>query len=831
MVNAHFILRQITGARRQSALFVLCVALSMITLVSLGSFNRSVQRSLWRDARALHAADIIVRAHAQLPPPLETEIAALTRNRAITTARYYDFYTVIQKTTGEGSLLSDLKAVEPGYPFYGQVLLASGRPFHEVLTTGSLIAERSFLDRLGVRTGDRVRIGNATLTVKDVVVQEPDRPVNFFALGPRVFVPAADLPAIGLLGKGSRAEYVTLAKLTDQAKLAPVVEALRSAAGESRVRVETYRDADSRVKKFFDNLLFFLDLSGIFTLLLAGFGIQSTLFALLKEQEKTIAVMKAVGAKSRYIIGHFLAVTLLLGLTGTVAGLAASFALQRYLPRLFSGLIPAQVDYAVSGWAVAEGVAIGFIVVLLFTALPLYRLKEVKPRIILGKEEQEGFWTRSTWVIGGTGTLFFFAMVLLKIRDVTTGLYFVGAIVGLVFAAFVLASIILWGLKRLHPKNLALRQALKGLFRPRNASRPILVTLSAGFAVIFAITLVEQNLDASFIQSFPPGAPTVFFIDIQPAQKDDFAKTLGTKGEFFPIIRATINAINGEPVDMAKQRQSRGDNLSREFNLTYRDYLLPDERITAGKALFRNDWQVPQVSVLDTVLKMHQMKVGDTLTFRVQGIPIEARISSIRTRNSSGFTPYFYFVFPPSVLADAPQTLFCAARIAKKEIAAVQNRIVQRFPNISVIDLTETAELFGRIMGKLSTIVRFFTSFSLLAGILIVVSSVFATRYARTQEAVYFTILGARARFVMAVFAVENLLLGVSSGVIALAISQVASLAICRKSLDMEYHPYLAQSLLLVLATTVLVMVVGMAATIPILRQKPVVFLREHAEE
>ncbi|GFO53728.1 membrane protein [Geomonas sp. Red276] len=831
MVNAHFILRQISGARRQSALFVLCVALSMITLVSLGSFNRSVQRSLWRDARALHAADIIIRAHAELPPPLESEIATLASKGTITTARYYDFYTVIQKHSGQGSLLSDLKAVEPGYPFYGQVLLASGRPFHEVLTAGSLIAERSFLDRLGVAIGDRVRVGNAILTVSDVVVQEPDRPVDFFALGPRVFVAAADLSAIGLLGKGSRAEYVTLAKLADQAKLAPVVAALRSAAGESRVRVETFRDADSRVKKFFDNLLFFLDLSGIFTLLLAGFGIQSTLFALLKEQEKTIAVMKAVGARSRYIIGHFLAVTLLLGVAGTIAGLAASFALQRYLPKLFSGLIPAQVDYTISGWAVAEGVTIGFIVVLLFTALPLYRLKEVKPRIILGKEEQEGFWTRSTGVIGGTGTLFFFAMVLLKIRDLTTGLYFVGAVIGLVFAAFVLASIILWGLKRLRPKNLALRQALKGLFRPRNASRPILVTLSAGLAVIFAITLVEKNLDASFIQSFPPGAPTVFFIDIQPGQKDDFAKTLGSRGEFFPIIRATIGAINGKPIDMAKQRQSRGDNLSREFNLTYRDYLLSDERITDGKTLFRNDWQVSQVSVLDTVLKMHEMKAGDTLTFRVQGIPIEARISSIRTRKSSGFTPYFYFVFPPSVLADAPQTLFCAARIDKREIAAVQNRIVQRFPNISVIDLTQTAELFGRIMGRLSTIVRFFTSFSLVAGILIVISSVFATRYARTQEAVYFTILGARVRFVLAVFAVENLFLGLSSGVIALAISQVASLVICRKSLDMEYHPYLAQSLLLVLATTVLVMMVGMAATIPILRQKPVVFLREHAEE
>lgn len=410
MVNLRFIVRQMTGAKRQCAVFILCVALSMITLVSLGSFRESVESSLLRDAQSLHAADIIVRSHAPLPSATEQEIATLVQHGQTKSARYWDFYSVVQKVKGEGSLLCDLKVVEPGYPFYGRVLLRSGKPLAEVLKPGTLVVEQQLLDRLRLQPGDSLKVGNATLVVRDVVLQEPDRPVNFFSLGPRVFVAAADREALGLIGLGSRVEHVTLLKVAHQKDLDTIASRLAATTDETRVRVATYKNAGSRVKRFFDNLLFFLNLSGIFTLLLSGFGIQSTLFALLKEQERTIAVLKALGAKSRFIIGHFLAVTLVLGAIGTLVGLTGSFLLQGFLPSLFSGLIPAQVTLQISFNAIWQGMLIGLLVVLLFTALPLYRLKEVKPRAIFGKEDAAGMWSRSTWIIAGLGALFFLSM-------------------------------------------------------------------------------------------------------------------------------------------------------------------------------------------------------------------------------------------------------------------------------------------------------------------------------------------------------------------------------------------------------------------------------------
>jgi putative ABC transport system permease protein len=831
MLKSRLIRRQIAGSLHQSVVFVLCVLLSIVTLVSLSGFSRSVHSSSLRDARVLHAADIIIHSHSPFSPGILSALAELERKRAVESARVYTFYSVVRATNREASLLAELKVVEPGYPFYGSVDLASGRPFREALVPGRVVVEQALLDRLRLRPGDRLKVGSALLAIADVVLHEPDRPVNIFALGPRVFVPATDLASIGLAGKGSRVQYTILAKVADQKELDRIAGTLRSASQKERERVETFRSADSGVKRFFDNFLFFLNLIGIFTLLLAGIGIQSSLTAFLKEQERTIAVMKAVGAGSRFIIGHYFAVVAVLGLIGTLAGIGVSFLLEALLPNLFRGLLPASVELAISWGAVLEGFLLGFLVVALFTFLPLYRLKEVRPRAIFGKEEQAGFPSRATMFFTAVVVVFFVVMVLLRIGEMKAGAYFVLGVGLLILAAWLCAAATLRLLRNFRARGLVLRQALKGLFRPGSATQWIMVTLTAALAVIFSITLVEENLDATFVRSYPIDSPNLFFIDIQPGQKDAFARDLGIATTYYPVVRGTVIAVNNVVIDREQERQKRGDNLAREFSLTYREHLLEDERIVAGSGLYRDDWPEPQVSVLDTVLKMRDMRIGDSITFRIQGVPVEARISSIRTRTRASLQPFFYFLFPEKVLKDAPHTLFTALRVDKERIAPLQNRIVSRFPNVSLIDVTEAVAVFSRIMGRLSSIVRFFTLFSIVAGILIIISSVFATRHTRVREAVYFTILGARGRFVVAVFAVENLVIGLASGAIALLLSQAIGWTVCRTALDVAYRPFFGMSLLMVLITTVVVIAVGLGASVPVLRQKPAAFLREQTEE
>ena len=169
--------------------------------------------------------------------------------------------------------------------------------------------------------------------------------------------------------------------------------------------------------------------------------------------------------------------------------------------------------------------------------------------------------------------------------DLRTGLFFVLGAILLVVLAALATEAALFGLRKWRVRSLALRQALRGLFRPRNATRPMIITLAISLAILFSIYLLEQNLDATFVRSYPPDAPNLFFLDIQPSQREEFARALGLPTEYYPVVQGRVTAINGRPVDPEKERRRRGDNLAREFALTYREHLLEDEVIAGEEPL------------------------------------------------------------------------------------------------------------------------------------------------------------------------------------------------------------------------------------------------------
>ena len=831
LLNIHFIIRQIVRSRRQAAVLVLCVALSIVTLISLNGFSASVNTSLLKDAKTLHGADIIIQSYHEISPGTVNTVQQLENQNQIISNRVWEFYSVVRSEIGRDSLLAKLKVVPPGYPFYGQVVLRSGRKFDSVLTPGSIIVAPQLLDRLGLKVGDPIHVGSTTLTIRDVVLQEPDQPVNFFFLGPRIFIAAADIDRLDLVKKGSRVRHHYLIKVLDEAKIQSIAERIRMAADTDQETVETYRTARSSIKRFFDNLFFDLSLICIFTLLLAGIGIQSALTAFLKEKESTIAIMKTVGAKSSFVTRHYIFILSIMGLAGTLLGLLSGLILQNALDALFKGFVPENVTLQISWGSVLEGLCLGVFVVGLFSFIPLHRLKDIKPVIIFRKERIRSKPGLPVYLSAILILAFFLLLVFWQVNELKVALYFVGGVILLIIITAVLTGIVLFTLKHARFHSLLIRQAIKGLFRPKNATRPIIITLTASLAVIFAIYLIEQNLDANYIQSYPEKTPNVFFLDIQPSQLEKFSEALGMTAEYYPIIRARILSLNGEKINRQQERRRRGDNLARTFNLTYRNYLLEDEKIIKGDNLYREDWENLQVSVMDTVADIQQMKIGDRITFKIQGIPLQARIASIRTRTRESLRPFFYFVFPENTLRDAPQTIFTAVRVAKAQISALQTKMVKKFPNVSVIDTTELLTIFTAVVKKLSLIIRFFAGFSIVAGILIILSSILATRYARIQEAVYYKILGARRNFVVKVFALENLILGLTSAVLALLISQAGSWLICLKVMNISYTPFVFESIILIVVTILLVVTVGLLPSISILRKKPVVFLREQTQE
>ncbi|NNG02066.1 MAG: FtsX-like permease family protein [Desulfobacteraceae bacterium] len=830
-IHRKFIIRQITRSPKLAVILILCVTLAMVTVVAVNGFSKSLNRSLGNDAKALHAGDIIVRSNEDFSERLETTVSDMAARGLVTASRYLEFYSVVRSPENNTSVLAQLKVVDAEYPFYGRLELASGGRFREILSPGQVVAERNLLDRLGISTGAVLKVGFAELTVRDVVIKEPDRPVNVFSFGPRLFVSVRDLAALQLMGKGSRIRRVLLLKVSDETQLDALARQLSDSATPGSERVATYKTARSRVKRFLDDFLFFLNLVGVFILMVSGIGIQSACSAFLRERQKTAAIVKTMGATSGFIRLHFSTVVLALGLIGTVLGILLGIGLQHLLGILLSEFLPPDIRLDISWLGIFEAIILGIIVVLLFTLLPLSRLKDLKP-VYIFRQETRRVKRGGTFVAALTGiTGLFFGMILWHMDDIQFGLYFALGICGVILVTTLSAQAALFVIKRFHLRWLTARQAVKGLFRPGNATRSIVVTLSSALCVIFSIYMIEKNLAASFIDSYPQDAPNLFFIDIQPDQVNEFTRVIGDAPTYYPVIRARISAHNGKVIDQEEERKRRQDNLSRLFNLTYRETLLPDETIIEGGALFRTDWTGPQVSVLDTVLAMKSMEVGDHLTFKIQGVPLTARISSIRTRVKETFSPFFYFVFQDAVLEKAPQSIFTAVKVPGEQVAEIQNRVVEKFPNVSAIDLSDTIAVFAGLMTKLSGIIRLFAFLSIAAGILIMVSALLATRADRIAESVYFKILGAGRRFVLVVLTMENLFIGGVSALTALVIAQTGSFLICRYVFRVDYHPYLLSSVAMMFGTLVILSVVGRLSAAGILDKKPSTYLRERHDE
>jgi putative ABC transport system permease protein len=837
MLHLRFILRQINGSRKQAVIFSLCVALSLLILTSLGGLSRNVRQLMLQDARQLHGADITLHSHYPFSEPLLSAIHDYKRQGIVQSALVNKFYSMVRNPLTEKSILSNLKVVEEGYPFYGAVELLSGREFSKILNEGSIVVEQMLLDRLQAQIGDTLQIGSALLTIADVVTLEPDRPVSFFSFGPRIFIAASDLAKLDLIKKGSRIQFEYLLKVHDPALIDQLVEAFSDKIVVPQESIRTFRDGNSSINHFMGNLLFFLNLIGLFTLVLAGIGIQTSLYAVFRESEYTIAIMKSVGATSRFVSLHFTIMVLLLGAIGILTGLILSSLLQLYFPTLFAEILPAKVTLTISWGVVFEGLLLGTIVVCLFSFLPLQRLKNLKPALIFRKENgraPQGLVLYSTISII---FLFFVGLVIWQLEDLKIGIYFILGLSTLIGLATLITQGVLCILQRSSPRSLILRQAFRGLFRPGNATRPIIVTLSVSLAVIFSIYLINQNLRSTFIDSYPAELPNAYFLDIQPEQKDEFADIIGIEAEYYPIIRARLISINNKPIDREKERKKKRDNMTREFNLTHRDVLLKDEHLIEGETLFGSKLdalleheEVP-VSVLDTVAENGNIRMGDLLLFKIQGIPLKARVTSMRTRTESKVRPFFYFVFQESVLKDAPQTFFSAVKIDREQLSTTQNTLTAKLPNVSVIDIGSTIEILGKIMQKMSSIIQFFTSFSIIAGVLIIISSIFATRLTRIREAVYFKILGAKSSFVLKVFTYENLIIALVSSSLAMLISHLGSWVICRQILDISYQPFFGSTVGMITATIILVISVGLGASVSILQQKPISYLRNERQE
>ena len=187
--------------------------------------------------------------------------------------------------------------------------------------------------------------------------------------------------------------------------------------------------------------------------------------------------------------------------------------------------------------------------------------------------------------------------------------------------------------------------------------------------------------------------------------------------------------------------------------------------MTSGKwfsaASLSGQSDTSEVSLESSIAEELRVKLGDVITWNVQGLEVPTRVTSLREVTWARFEPNFFAVFPSAALRAAPkQHVVLASVPGSMTVAALQRDIVTRYPNVSSIDLTLVKETVARIVDKVSTAIRFMALFSLAMGIPVLFSAVAATRRDRIREGVLLKTLGASRGQIVRILLAEYSLAG-----------------------------------------------------------------------
>src|SRR5713226_4209928 len=825
--------RETRAAWRHFTYFFICIALGVAALVGVGLFAANMDRAIQREARSLMAADVELRTTR----PLTAEAEAILRGfdgRGI--ARMHLSELVAMAAVRTGTQLVELKAVEPGYPFYGKLRAEPEQALATLFAGNNVLAEETLLIRLDLKVGDTLKVGRAEFRIAGLLKKEPDRAAGAFSFGPRVLMSQQGLAATQLIQPGSRVTHRHLLKLPEAMSPRAVQAELSSTYPDKTVRVSTYQEAQPMLRRFLRQLTMYLGLVGLIALMVGGIGVASSVRAFLKEKLETIAVLKAIGAGSGTILRIYLTQTFLLGALGCLAGAALGAAFQIALPPLLRAWLPIELEFRLALLPFVRGVGMGLLTTVLFALWPLLEVRHVRPNLILRREvadEPTGSPGRMAWAISGLLALALAGLALWQAGSWRAAGLFIGALA----AALALLNTAAWLVVRLARRvprwrPLAWRQGLANLYRPGSQAQTVLVSVGVGAMVILAIHLVEQNILWEIGENVPTDAPAFFFIDLQPDQRDAFERLLVERGHtdarLTPLVRSRLWALNGQQVRRESyEDREHGWYFTREYVLT----ILND--LPKGNAITRGDWWdgrgssgLPRVSVEEEAASRLGLDLGSTVEFDIQGAKVSGRIVSIRKVDWGNMSTNFYFIFEPGSLEGAPMTYVATTRVDPPEEVSLQRATVAAFPNVSAINIRAVLDSVAQVVDRISLVIRFMAGLSILAGAVVLAGALAATRFRRIYEAMIFKAVGGTRRILAATFAVEYALLGAAAGVIGAGLATGLAWSVGHWILDVKW---LFQPVALVWgigATIAGTFLVGFLSTYRILGQKPLPVLR-----
>jgi putative ABC transport system permease protein len=832
-------------ARRRLLLYMSSISLGVAALVAIDSFASNTQRSVHAQARALLGGDIALTSRQPFPKPLATALESL-KSEGVGVADVTTFTSMALVERTGGTRLALIRAVTPGYPFYGEILTRPAGEWARLQSGRYALVDPALLLAVDGKVGDTLALGFARFIILGTLTSVPGDVGVSSAIGPRIYIPAKYVDETSLLLFGSRSEHETLLKLPATLPVQRFLFRFKPRLDSAQVRSRTVAETEFNLTQAIDQLRDFLSVIGLVALLLGGIGVASGVNAFVMRKIDTVAILRCLGATSRQVLAIYLIQAVVMGFVGAVFGAVLGIGIQLLLPRVLADFLPVDVRITLDSTAIVTGMLVGVWVALVFALRPLVALRNVSPLQTLRRESDAAALRGARFdpmrvLVALTVVLSIAALGVARADSVQQGLGFAAGIgLAVTFLYFTAAALSASARRVVRPNwPFVLRQGVAALYRPGNQTRSVVLALGFGVFLMSTIYQVQQNLLRTVGVKLEASRANVVFFDVQADQGAPLDSLIRAKGSSVvqrtPMVPMRIASINGVPAaqlttDTASGRRRPGWVVRREFRSTYRDSLVASEKITAG-AFPRGGTKapaMPEVSVDKGVARDLRLALGDTIVWDVQSVLVPTRVTSFREVNWTRFEPNFFVVFETRALDKAPKQFVVLAEVrGDAAVAKLQRDVVTRFPNVASLDLTLIQQTVGRVLDKVTTAIRFMAALSLALGIPVLFSAVSATRRERLREGVLLKVLGATKRQVSRIMLAEYLLLGGLGSLAGVALSVGSAWALMHFVFKQPFVPALAPALLVALPMVGIAVSIGMLTGRDVFRETPMAALRE----
>ena len=831
--------RDLRAAPAKFIFVVLAVAVGVAALSGVKGFGYAFKGMLLKNAKQLIAADVQAQTWNN---PTADQLRSMEQigSQFGRLTRVTETISMARSDTQRVPQMVSVKAIDPSsYPYYGNLGLKPPRPLATLLCDdSSAVVTPELLMRLKVQPGDQIQLGGKAFRIAGTLTAEPDRLASGFGPGMRVLLNRAGLERTGLIQFGSRAAQRFLFKLRPDTNLDAVRDQLKAAM--PRVFLTDYREGSPVVGKAIDNTTTFLSLISLIALIVGSLGVAMAMYSHLQQRMDSIAVFKALGARSNQVMQIYLIQTLWLGIAGGLLGVAVGALVQKSFPLLIQqvfALLP-EVPW---DWSFSlQGMGLGVLATLFFTVPPLLNIRNVRPSLVFRRnmadaaEEGRKHWREKVPSLIGAGLIAtgFTGIAVWLSGSWRMGFYFIAGLAVSVLILTGIAAVLLmalrWVVRLFHSRLPAsLRHGFANLYRPGNQARSVLVAL--GIGVMFTLTtyLLQRTVLRNVTSEGPGREGNLFLLDVRDtaavSKLVESQPGVTGKVQLVGYIVSRMLGKNGVPVNQLPLNKVRKDQL-QTVRITTAGGVPDGLELRSGRWWAAGSAE-PQLAVSEQASRDFRLKLGDRVEFQMAGRTVSAPLVAVFRRLERAPVRYD-LVFPREALKGLPVVYYGAAHVDPKHIPQVEEALFERFPTVTVMNLADILKRIQEAVDQVALVVRFLALFAIFAGVVILSSSVAGTRYRRVREVAILKTLGGTRGRIAGIFSIEFSILGAVAGLIGGVLANVFTRIVSDKFIEAPFDFDWSSLLVVMVGTALLANVAGWLASARILDQRPLEVLR-----